>query len=82
MSNHDSVHDETNPKRNIWGWLGAIVIKALQSGLADQSVYGHILDDILHLASHLSFFFFFFTRHVKLNCNSVADALAKKSRTG
>ena len=54
-----------------------IVIQAINGGLSSPSLYGHIVDDILHLASQLRYYKFY---HVNRNCNKVADALAKKSR--
>ena len=53
----------------------ALVIQALKSGKADQSVYGHIIDDVLQQASQLHFFD---CCHVNRTCNKVVDALAKR----
>nr|XP_023910596.1 uncharacterized protein LOC112022259 [Quercus suber] len=56
-----------------------VVINAISIGPANQSLYGHIVDDILSQASLLHFFdFCFFPR----SCNSVADALAKRANVG
>ena len=55
----------------------AVVINAISKGLANQSLYGHIVDDILGQASHLHFSDFFFVPH---SCNAVADALAKRAK--
>ena len=52
-----------------------IVINALADGRAEQSIYGHIIVDILHEAAQLSFVY------VNRNCNRVADAMAKKAKT-
>ena len=56
-----------------------IVINALADGRADQSIYGHIIDDILHEAAQLSFTDFIY---VNRNCNRVANTLAKKAKSG
>ena len=56
-----------------------IVINALADGRAEQSIYGHIIVDIIHEAAQLSFSKFV---HVNRNCNRVADAMAKKAKTG
>ena len=57
----------------------AVVINAISKGLANQSLYGHLVDDILGLASHLRFSEFCF---VPRSCNAVADALAKRAKVG
>ena len=54
-----------------------VVIQAINGGLSSPSLYGHIVDDILHLALQLRYYKFY---HVNRNCNKVVDALAKKSR--
>lgn len=55
-----------------------VVIQAIKADTADQSMYGHIVDDILHqTAQRFSDFC-----HVKRICNKVADALAKKVNVG
>ena len=56
-----------------------IVINAISKGLANQSLYGHIVDDILGQASLLHFSEFCF---VPRSCNSIADALAKRAKVG
>lgn len=55
------------------------MIQALKQRTASDAMYDNLIGDILALASHLSFFDFC---HVKHNCYKVADALAKKSKTG
>ena len=57
----------------------AVVINAISKGSANQSLYGHIVDDILGQASLLHFFEFCF---VPRSCNSVANALAKRAKVG
>ena len=56
-----------------------LVIKALTTSMADQSMYGHIVVDILHQTAPLRFFQF---SHVNRSWNKVADALAKKAKAG
>ena len=56
-----------------------IVINALVDGRAEQSIYGHIILDILLEAAQLSFSEFVY---VNRNCNRVADAMARKAKTG
>ena len=56
-----------------------IVINALADGRAEQSIYGHIIVDILLEAAQLSFSEFVY---VNRNCNRVVDAMAKKAKTG
>ena len=56
-----------------------IVIQALNNGGASEASYGNMIDDIIVLATHLSKVEF---NHVKRSCNRVADALAKKAKTG
>ena len=56
-----------------------IVINALADGRAEQSIYGHIIVDILLEAAQLSFSEFVY---VNRNCNRVADAMVKKAKTG
>lgn len=56
-----------------------IVINGLLDGRADQPIYGHIIDDIHHVAAQLSFSEF---KYVNRNCNKVADALVKKAKSG
>ena len=56
-----------------------IVINALADGRAEQSIYGHIIGDILYEAAQLSFSEFVY---VNRNCNRVVDAMAKKAKTG
>ncbi|XP_065629271.1 uncharacterized protein LOC136067407 [Quercus suber] len=55
-----------------------IVINALVDGRAEQSIYGHIIVDILHEAAQLSFSEFMY---VNRNSNRVVDAMAKKAKT-
>ena len=55
----------------------AVVINAISKGLANQSLYGHLVDDILGQASHLHFSEFCF---VPRSCNAVAAALAKRAK--
>ena len=57
----------------------AIIVQALKHGQADQSMYGHILDDVTQQTSQLQFCEF---SHVSRLCNKVADLLAKKARVG
>ena len=57
----------------------AIIVQALKHGQADQSVYGHILDDVTQQTSQFLFCEF---SHVSRLCNKVADILAKKARVG
>ena len=54
-----------------------VAIKAEHT--ADQSMYGHIVDDILHQTAQMRFSDFC---HVKRICNKVVDALAKKVNVG
>ena len=56
-----------------------IVIQALTHGATSEAPYGNLIDNILILASHLSKVNFC---HVKRSCNRVADALAKRVKTG
>ena len=56
-----------------------VVIQAIKADTADQSMYGHIVDDILHQTAQMRFSDFC---HVKRICNKVADALAKKAKAG
>ncbi|XP_065629690.1 uncharacterized protein LOC136067560 [Quercus suber] len=51
----------------------AIVNQAINSELSSPTLYGHIVDDILHLASQLRFHKFCW---VLRNCNKVVDAFA------
>ena len=53
--------------------------QAINSELSSPALYGHIVDDILHLASQLRFHKFC---QVSRNCNKVADAFAKKAWVG
>ena len=57
----------------------AVVINAISKGLANQSLYGHIVDDVLGQASLLHFSDFCY---VPCSCNSVANALAKRAKAG
>ena len=57
----------------------AVVINAISKGLANQSLYGHIVDDVLGQASLLHFSNFCY---VPRSCNSVANALAKRAKAG
>ena len=57
----------------------AVVINAISNGAANQSLYGHIIDDILAQASLLSFSELCF---VNRSCNKVANALAKRANIG
>lgn len=54
-----------------------MVIQAIKSGSAEHASYGHIIDDIIHHSSQLSFFFF---GYVNRSCDKVADVLAKKAK--
>ena len=54
-----------------------IVINTLADGRAEQSIYGHIIVDILHEAAQLSFSEF---AYVNCNCNRVANAMAKRPK--
>ena len=56
-----------------------IVINTLADGRAEQSIYGHIIVDILLEVAQLSFSEFVY---VNRNCNRVADAMVKKAKTG
>ena len=55
------------------------VILAINNGATSEAPYGNLIDDIIILASHLSKVEFC---HVKRSCNRVADALAKRAKTG
>ena len=57
----------------------AVIINAIAQGSANQSVYGHIVDDILAQASLLSSSVFCCAPRL---CNTVADALAKRAKVG
>ena len=57
----------------------AVIINAIAQGLANQSLYGHIVYDILAQASLLSSSVFCFVPQL---CNTVADALAKRAKVG
>ncbi|XP_075665955.1 uncharacterized protein LOC142635732 [Castanea sativa] len=57
----------------------AIMNQAINSRLSSLALYGHIVDDILHLASQLQYHKFC---QVSRNCNKVADAFAKKAQVG
>ena len=57
----------------------AVVINAISKGSANQSLYGHIVDDVLGQASLLHFSDFCY---VPRSCNSVADTLAKRAKAG
>ncbi|KAL0013279.1 hypothetical protein SO802_000348 [Lithocarpus litseifolius] len=56
-----------------------IVNQAINSGLSSLALYGHIVDDILHLASQLWFYKFC---QVPRNCNKVVDAFVRKAQVG
>ncbi|XP_075655083.1 uncharacterized protein LOC142625282 [Castanea sativa] len=56
----------------------ALVINALSNGGANQSSYGHIVDDILAQTSLLSFSEFCFATR---SCNKVADTSAERAKT-
>lgn len=55
-----------------------VIMQAIKFGSAKHSSYGHIIDDIIHHSSQLSFFFFF--SYVNRSCNKVVDVLAKKAK--
>ena len=55
-----------------------VIINALLHGAGDLASFGNILDDI---RLHSSVFQFVEFVHVSRNCNSVADALAKKAKS-
>ena len=57
----------------------AVVINTISQGSANQSLYGHIVDDILAQVSLLSSSYFCFVPRL---CNKVADALAKRAKVG
>ena len=57
----------------------AVVINEITTGATEHSLYGHIVGDILAQAACLFSFDFSF---VHRSCNKVADALAKRSKTG
>ncbi|KAK9993781.1 hypothetical protein SO802_023484 [Lithocarpus litseifolius] len=57
----------------------AVVIQAVQNREEDQSAHGHIVGDIQDQVSFLAFSDFCLTPR---SCNRVADALAKRARTG
>ena len=57
----------------------AVIINVIAQGLANQSLYGHIVDDILAQASLLSFSVFWFIPQL---CNTIVDALAKRAKVG
>uniref|UniRef100_A0A7N2L8S2 RNase H type-1 domain-containing protein n=1 Tax=Quercus lobata TaxID=97700 RepID=A0A7N2L8S2_QUELO len=56
-----------------------VVIQAAKDGLADQSMYGHLIGGILQQASELCRFEFFC---VNRTCNRVANALASRTSVG
>ena len=56
----------------------AVIINALLHGAGELASFGNILDDI---RLHSSVFQFVEFVHVSCNCNSVADALAKKAKS-
>ena len=57
----------------------AVVINAISKESANQTLYGHIVDDVLDRVSLLRFSEFCY---VSRSCNSVADALAKRAKSG
>ena len=57
----------------------AIINQAINSSLSSPALYGHIVDDILHLTLQLRSHKF---SQVSRCCNKVADAFAKKARDG
>ena len=57
----------------------AVVIQAIKHGLANQSLYGHIVGDIIDQSSLLFHSDFCY---VNRSCNKVADALAKRASVG
>ena len=56
-----------------------VIINAIAQGSANQSLYGHIVDDILTQAFFLSSSVFCFAPRL---CNIVTDALAKRAKVG
>ena len=56
-----------------------IVIQALKEGSSGHSVFSNLIKDSLFQAAKLHFYDFC---HVKRSCNTVADALAKKAKSG
>ena len=56
-----------------------VIINTIAQGSANQSLYGHIVDDILTQAFFLSSSVFCFAPRL---CNIVADALAKRAKVG
>ena len=56
-----------------------IVIEALKNGLGQFASYGNFLDDIRSQSAGFQYVEFSYTSSV---CNSVADALAKKAKSG
>lgn len=56
----------------------AVIINALLHGAGELASFGNILDDI---RLHSSVFQFVEFVHVSRNCNSVAEALAKKAKS-
>uniref|UniRef100_A0A7N2KVF6 RNase H type-1 domain-containing protein n=1 Tax=Quercus lobata TaxID=97700 RepID=A0A7N2KVF6_QUELO len=56
-----------------------IVIQALKEGSSGHSVFNNLIEDSLFQAAKLHCYDFC---HVKRSCNTVADALAKKAKSG
>ena len=69
---------ETGLTRVVFEGDSAVIINVLLHGASELASFGNILDDI-----HLHSFVFQFMEfvHVSRNCNSVADALAKKAKS-
>ena len=63
-------------QRVIFGGDSTMIISALNKGDAEFASYGNIIEDIRCKAADFQSFEF---NHVSRSCNSVADALAKKS---
>lgn len=57
----------------------AIITQAINSSQSSPALYGHIVDDIIHLTSQLRSHSFC---QVSRSGNKVADAFAKKARVG
>ncbi|XP_075645784.1 uncharacterized protein LOC142616928 [Castanea sativa] len=57
----------------------AVVINAITIGTTEHSSYGHIIGDILAQAALFSSFEFCY---VNRSCNRVANALAKRAKSG
>ena len=53
-----------------------VVIQGISASMANQTMCGHVVDDILHEVVQMRFFEFCYVNHIY---NKVTDGLAKKS---